>query len=80
MAQTDAMLTTGEVAGELNIQIYQLVYLLTTGQIPEPRQRAKGRRLWTGEEIKHVRRFLENKNIQDKRLNTNTSEEVHDGK
>ena len=41
----------GDVARQLDCKPYKIVYLLTTGQVPEPRLRLGNRRLFTGDDI-----------------------------
>ena len=41
----------GEVSRTLGCEPYRIVYLLTTGKVPEPRLRIGNRRLFTGDDI-----------------------------
>ena len=41
----------GDVSRTLGCEPYKIVYLLTTGKVPEPRLRIGNRRLFTGEDI-----------------------------
>lgn len=43
-----------DVAELLRVPADKIFYLLQTGQIPEPRLRAGGKRLWTLEEISPI--------------------------
>jgi DNA-binding transcriptional MerR regulator len=55
--QTDYYLL-GDVARSLGCQPYKIVYLLTTGQVPEPR-RIGNRRLFKREDIDRIAGLLE---------------------
>ncbi|HOK44505.1 MAG TPA: MerR family transcriptional regulator [Bryobacteraceae bacterium] len=48
------VLSTGELAKRLKIQRYQLLYMLDTGRIPEPKQRMSGRRVFTETEVQNI--------------------------
>ena len=43
-----------EVAHILNVQPYQIAYLLTTGKVPEPKVRLGGRRAFAVEDIQRL--------------------------
>jgi DNA-binding transcriptional MerR regulator len=44
----------GDVSRKLGCAPYRIVYLLTTGQVPEPRLRLGNRRLFTSEDIDRI--------------------------
>ncbi len=44
----------GDVARQLGCRPYRIVYLLTSGQVPEPRLRIGNRRLFTTEDINRI--------------------------
>lgn len=48
---TQELFSLGDVARLLRTQPHRIQYLLTTGQVPEPRIRIGSRRIWTLEEI-----------------------------
>ena len=51
--------STTEVAHQLGIQRYQLDYLLETQQLPEPKLRVAGKRLWTNQDIERAAELLQ---------------------
>jgi DNA-binding transcriptional MerR regulator len=50
--------STGDAAKALDIQRYQLTYLVETGHVKEPALRIAGKRAWSEEEIERVREVL----------------------
>jgi hypothetical protein len=48
---TKDLFSLGDVARLLRTQPHRIQYLLTTGQVPEPRIRIGSRRIWTMAEI-----------------------------
>ena len=51
--------STGSVARKLGVKRYQLEYLLETDQVPEPRLRVAGKRIWDQDEVDRTARILE---------------------
>ena len=58
-----ALLTTGELARQLGIQRYQLMYLLETGCVPDARVRAGGRRLFTAAEVSQAEAIVKRRGL-----------------
>jgi DNA-binding transcriptional MerR regulator len=52
------MFTSGEVATELRIPRWKLLYLIETGQLPPPSLTVPGRRLFTLEDLGRLRTAL----------------------
>jgi DNA-binding transcriptional MerR regulator len=52
--RTDDLHLLGEVSRRLGCAPYRIVYLLTTGKVPEPRLRIGNRRLFTTEDIARI--------------------------
>ena len=52
------LLLLGDVARLVPCKPYQVVYLLTTGQLPEPALRLGGRRVFTQEDVVRIRSKL----------------------
>jgi DNA-binding transcriptional MerR regulator len=52
----------GEVARRLMCPPHRIVYLLTSGKVPEPALRIGGRRVFTEEDIKRLAEKLETPN------------------
>ncbi len=44
----------GDVSRKLGCEPYRIVYLLTTGKVPEPRLRLGNRRLFTTDDIARI--------------------------
>lgn len=59
------MLLLGDVARLISCRPHQIVYLLTTGQVPEPAVRLGNRRIFTGEDVERIRATLKNKRGKD---------------
>ncbi len=59
------IITVGEVARLLGIQRHRLNYAIETGKIPQPRKTLMGaRRFYTGEDVKEIRRLLEERAVK----------------
>jgi len=57
--------TVGETARELGLEIHQLRYLWESGKIPRPGRTVSGaRRFYTGEDVKEIRRLLEERAVK----------------
>jgi DNA-binding transcriptional MerR regulator len=59
------MLLLGDVARLVDCRPYQIVYLLTTGQVPEPAVRMGNRRVFTEEDLERIRAAMNNKKGKD---------------
>lgn len=55
----DDLMTTGQAARLLGLQIYQLDYLITTGSVPDTPRRFAGKRVWTRAQVDGIRRHLD---------------------
>jgi DNA-binding transcriptional MerR regulator len=53
------LLSSGEVARELGIARWQLLYLIERGTVPGAGQKVAGRRLFSPEDLRQVRSELE---------------------
>jgi DNA-binding transcriptional MerR regulator len=53
-----SLLLLSDVARLVPCKPYQIVYLLTSGQVPEPALRLGGRRLFTEEDVDRIRNLL----------------------
>jgi DNA-binding transcriptional MerR regulator len=61
MSQPNPLLLLGDVARRVPCKPYQVVYLLTSGQVPEPALRLGGRRVFTAEDVGRIRNKLSTK-------------------
>lgn len=58
-------LLLGDVARRLRCRPHQIVYLLTSRQVPEPETRIGNRRMFTPADVERIRSKLDNKKGQD---------------
>jgi DNA-binding transcriptional MerR regulator len=58
MNESNRLLLLGDVARLVRCKPYQVVYLLTSGQVPEPALRLGGRRVFTEEDVGRIRSAL----------------------
>ncbi len=61
MSRPNRLLLLGDVARMVPCRPYQVVYLLTSGQVPEPALRLGGRRVFTEEDVGRIRNKLSTK-------------------
>ena len=64
---TQYLYSLSEVSHILKVQPYQIVYLLTTGQVPEPEARLANRRAFTMDDIERLA----------EKLRADTPEQIH---
>lgn len=50
----EQLLSTGEVAKLLGLQVYQIAYAHSTGQLAEPARRILNKRLYAPEDVRRV--------------------------
>ena len=50
----DKLLSTGEVARLLGLQVYQIAYAHSTGQLAEPARRILNKRMYSADDVRRV--------------------------